>query len=39
MKKFSLLLGTVAALMAVPALAAPAAGGARANPDADNDAC
>ena len=37
MTKFSLLLGTVAALMSVPALAAPAAGGARANPDADND--
>lgn len=37
MKKFSLLLGTVAAAIAAPALAAPAPGAARANPDADNN--
>lgn len=35
MKKFSLLLGTVAAAIATPALAAP--GEARGNPDADNN--
>jgi Ca2+-binding EF-hand superfamily protein len=37
MKKLSLLFGTVAALIAAPVLAAPAPGGARANPDADNN--
>lgn len=37
MTKLSLFLGAAAALVAVPALAAPAAGGARANPDADGN--
>ena len=37
MKKFSLLSGAMLALLAMPALAAPAASGARANPDADGN--